>query len=637
MAKAVAPPPAGEVGLKGAGVMFGAYVRPRTGWAGQDQRDAIRAVERTVGRKLAIDHVYLPWGAPLGSWRWRAGWDLAQDRVPMVTFGAHVDTREVARGTHDDYLDALAASLRSLGEPVFLRYGPQPDLPSSQSWVHSAADYVAAWRHVVDRFAGAPGVWVWSPSAGAFGGAYGGVQQYWPGDAYVDWIGAAGYNGYACKHSRWRELADIFQPFYAWGSAKGKPLMIAETGSTEDPADPGRKARWFDLATNALSTSMRNVKAVVYQDSTGQCSWWPESSDAALDAFTRMAQNPWFQLEPTEGLRRPPSATTITSVPTTSTAPRPTSTTTSTTTIRTTTTSTTTGHPSVGGGDLSAKLVPRSGVLWGSSSVSDALETKLGRRFDISHTYHDWNDVFPNAGEQARAANGTTLQLSWVPRFYGTDQFIPWRNVANGSEDPQIDKTAAHIKAFGKKVFLSFHIEPESRVGTYGSVSDYAAAWRHVHDRFARDGVSNVVWVWNVVGYGAYYSQYLSGLYPGDAYVDWIAWDPYNWYVCHKSAWISFGDKVSQFYGWLMGHGFGDKPFMLAEYGSREHITDPKAKVNWFGGIVPALKSRLPNIRAVVYFNNGTANPGCDWRVDTSQAALLAFARAGQDPYVQTR
>jgi hypothetical protein len=224
-----------------------------------------------------------------------------------------------------------------------------------------------------------------------------------------------------------------------------------------------------------------------------------------------------------------------------------------------------------------------------------------------------------------------------VPRFYGTDRFIPWRNVANGSEDAQIDKTAAHIKAFGKKVFLSFHIEPESKVGTYGSVGDFAAAWRHVHDRFARDGVTNVVWVWNVVGYGAYYSQYLGGLYPGDAYVDWIAWDPYNWYVCHKSDWISFGDKVSQFYGWLMGHGLGDKPFMLAEYGSREHLTDPNAKGSWFGGIVPALKSRLPNVRAVVYFNNGTANPGCNWQVDTSQAALLAFARAGQDPYVQTR
>ncbi len=631
-AKAFTPTPAGSTDAQGeVGAMLGAYVRPAPSSSRTDQQASVTAFEGRTGRRLAIDHWFMPWGSTASSLLWHATWDLDSGRVPMITFGAGGDTRQVAAGAHDRYLSSLAGAVRSLGRPVLLRYAPAPDVASDATWVHSGGDYVAAWRHVRQVFGGAEAAWVWSPTANAYAGARGGVEQYWPGDRYVDWVAADGFNRYACQgaaQGTWRELADIFRAFYGWGSARGKPLMIAGTGTTEDPADPGRKARWFGNAVRALGTSMPNVKAMVYSESaSGGCDWRTGTSTASLDGFARLAADPWLQLPGSTmtASPAPPATTTTTRPATTTTRPAPSTT--------TTTTPPATSPPPSGGGVLGGKLVPGSGALWGSSSVSDSLESTLGRRFDISHTYHDWDDAFPDAGEQARASRGTILMINWTPRFYGSSSIVSWRSIANGSQDAQIDRTASRVKAYGRKLFLAFHTEPEPNVGTYGSAQDFVAAWRHIHDEFVAKGVTNVVWVWNVTGSSGWYSLYKGGLYPGSAYVDWIGWDPYNWYTCHNNAWISFGDKVSQSYNWFLQNGFGDKPFMLAEYGSREKSDGGTAKADWFRGIVPSLK-RMPNLKAVVYFHNGTANPGCDWRINTTTAALKAFAAAGTDPFV---
>ncbi len=631
-AKAFSPKPAGSTGAQGGiGAMLGAYVRSSTSFSAADQQVAFTAFERSAGRRLAIDHFYLPWSSKASGLRWRASWDLDNGRVPMVTFGAGGDTRQVARGDHDAYLSSLAAAVRSLQRPVFLRYAPTPDAAGNASWVHSGGDYVAAWRHVRQIFAGTTAAWVWSPTADAFAGARGGVEQYWPGANAVDWVGAEGFNRYACQgvQGKWRELGDIFRFFYSWGSSKGKPLMISRTGSSEDPADPRRKGRWFQNATRTLQASMPNVKALVYAESSGGCDWRIGSSNASVERFGKLATDSWFQL---------PGSTLVTSsTPTTTTASttRPATTTTrpTPTTTRPAPSTTATTAPPLSGGPMDGKLVPSSGALWGSSNVSDSLEAALGRRFDISHTYHDWDDVFPNAGELARASKGTILFINWTPRFYGTSTIVPWRSIADGSKDSQIDTTASRVKSYGRKLFMAFHTEPEPQVGKYGTAAEFVAAWRHIHDRFAAKGVTNVVWVWQVTGSSNWYSLYTGGLYPGDAYVDWIGWDPYNWYICHNNNWIWFGDKASQSYAWFMAHGFGDKPFMLSEYGTRDMPGNAGAKAEWFKGIVPALK-RLPNLKAVVYFHHGTPSAGCDWRIDATAQALAAFAQAGHDPFV---
>jgi beta-mannanase len=179
---------------------------------------------------------------------------------------------------------------------------------------------------------------------------------------------------------------------------------------------------------------------------------------------------------------------------------------------------------------------------------------------------------------------------------------------------------------------MAFHQEPEPAVGTYGTAQEYAAAYRYIVNRFAADGVTNVSWVWAVEGYSGHYAKYQSGLYPGDDVIDWIGWDPYNWYLCHNTTWKSFREKVSVFYNWLLQNGHGNKPFMLSEWGSRESDVDPQAKGTWFTDARDTMKSgHFPNLKALVYFDSNTSV--CRWSLDSSQASIDGFKSLANDPF----
>jgi beta-mannanase len=580
---------------------LGAWVQPAS-FSRQVQQAAVLELERQIGRRLAIDHTYVPWGTGLG---WRPAWDVSLGRIPIITFGNGGNTSEIAQGRHDVYLRQLSEAVRELGKPVFLRYAHRMDLPSASSWVGDPASYVAAWRHVHEIFSGLPVSWVWTPTAAAFAGDQP-AERFYPGDDYVDWIAADGYNALGCDRQReWRQLSEVFGAFYAWGSARGKPLMIAEAGSTEDPADPGRKATWFDNAARQLATEMPNVQALVYFDAKKTCDYRVATSARSLAAFKRLAQDRHFQTLPL------PPTTTTKPTPTTTTRPGP------------TTTAPSQGL-APGPGGVTGVMVPSGGALWGTSKFDRSWEAQMGRKFDIAHFYHQWTSNFPTAEERTLAAEGRLLLLNWkLPS--------PWSSVANGGQDAQIATTANRLKALGRKVFLSPHHEPEDQVGSFGSASDYARAFRRVVDGFRRAGAGNVIFVWNVMGYVGGHGDIYPQLYPGDSYVDWIAYDPYNWVGCksgHNGR--SFAEITKPMYDWTAAH-HPNKPLMLAEFGLREQPAGMPSKAEWFRDALVTLKTTRTRIKALVYFNT---NHACDWRITSSSSSVAAYKQIGLDPFL---
>ena len=105
-------------------------------------------------------------------------------------------------------------------------------------------EFVAAWRHVVSVFraVGATNVlWVWSPNVDCGGQCP--FDAFYPGDAWVDWVALDGYNYGPVDDVPWMSMAQIFGPSYDDLTAlTTKPLMIAETASTEEGGD---KAAWI--------------------------------------------------------------------------------------------------------------------------------------------------------------------------------------------------------------------------------------------------------------------------------------------------------------------------------------------------------------------------------------------------------
>jgi hypothetical protein len=292
---------------------------------------------------------------------------------------------------------------------------------------------------------------------------------------------------------------------------------------------------------------------------------------------------------------------------------------------------------------VSDRLVPQCGAWLGmwprtradGTQTNDlvgnvaSLEQRLGRRLSLVSRYYGWGQMPPDATDQKLRDTGHTMLIDLRARNFSTNQYVQWRDIANGSHDEYLRSVGDRLRAFGSKVFFSFNQEPEMELqkGTQvaGTAQDFAAAYRHVHDVIASRGAKNVVWVWWVMGWTGAVKWY-PDLYPGDRYVDWVSYDPYDFNQCHNTGQKTAKDAVQPFLTWLDGSGIAKgKPVMLSEFGSNG--ADRGA---WYRDLGQTVK-QIPRIKGIVSFNSTVA--GCDTRVTTSADNWQGFASIAHDPH----
>jgi Glycosyl hydrolase family 26 len=258
-------------------------------------------------------------------------------------------------------------------------------------------------------------------------------------------------------------------------------------------------------------------------------------------------------------------------------------------------------------------------------------ESQLGRKYAVNSHYYDWADPFPGSPEAADAAAGRTPMDTW----WGIDP----RKIVNGSQDALIRTRAKAVAAFGKPMFLRWGAEMNGNwyawsgtaVGNDPSV--FVAAWRHIHDIFATEGVHNAAWVWapnadsHPGGISTTSWNNWRNYYPGDTYVDWVGIDGYNWGA--TDSWQSFG----QVFGPVYADYVGRKPIMIAETGSIEAGGN---KAAWLADAATWIKAHR-SIMAFVYFDTNQSSSGLDWRADSSSTSLSAYITMARDPYFSGR
>jgi hypothetical protein len=285
------------------GAWWGAFVKKRDGLT---HYQTVVRFERSLGRKLAINHHYNEWRGLDVSGERR---DVAAGRIPLISWPggawpAGVNARAINSGSQDRVIRRAADKLRELREPVFLRFAFEMDQrPPSGRHIGKPRPFRRAWRHVyrIVRARGADNVqFVWCAVASNF--ASGRAQRFYPGGRYVDWIAADGFSFYPVKLSsisRWRSFREIFGAFYKWGAPKARPLMIAATGVQEDPRRPRRKARWFRRAKNAMHDRMGQIEAFVYWNAihktpNGGANFRANTSRRSFRAYRRMGAAAYF-------------------------------------------------------------------------------------------------------------------------------------------------------------------------------------------------------------------------------------------------------------------------------------------------------------------------------------------------------
>ncbi len=134
------------------------------------------------------------------------------------------------------------------------------------------------------------------------------IKNYYPGDNYIDWIGASIYGSFE-RGDSWNsftKLLDKTYPILASVSPK-KPLAVFEFGVLEDPSE-GNKSTWIQEALNSIKDGRYpRIKAISYWDEkwndctivclpkiNGEIDLRLNSSTASIDTYRKIISSPLF-------------------------------------------------------------------------------------------------------------------------------------------------------------------------------------------------------------------------------------------------------------------------------------------------------------------------------------------------------
>jgi beta-mannanase len=279
------------------------------------------------------------------------------------------------------------------------------------------------------------------------------------------------------------------------------------------------------------------------------------------------------------------------------------------------------------------------GAPWDPAKI-DQFTNKVGTSPKIVMWYESWSDTgFSAARMEAVTSRGGMPMMTWEPWNFrlGRDQSAyALRTIVRGDHDAYVRQWARDARAWGKPLYLRFAHEmngnwyPWSPGVNGNTAAEYVAAWRHIHSIFQQEGATNVRWVWSPnVATGS--STPFAEVYPGDAYVDWVALDGYNWGTTQSwSNWQSLASVFGPSYDALVK--MTNKPMMIAETASAEAGGDKAAWIRQ--GLLSDLPTRFPRVRAVIWFD---LNKETDWRVNSSPTALAAYKEVATSPTYQGR
>jgi hypothetical protein len=295
-------------GVAEAPVLFGSS----TGQRGDESpRAAVERLEAELGRQLAVVRVYKRWDAafPTDYERWlrESGHTIFLSVAAQRLDGSNVPWSAIANAAPGsaiyDHIVSLANRVRAYGAQLYFAFDAEPET-GNLSAMGSPADFAAAWQRVVSIFRdqGAGNArYVATFTAYTYGRTgSSGIAAWYPGDEYVDALGADGYNFFGCSpglNGNWREFAEIFDPVRQFGlQHPSKPIIVAEWGSVEDPGSPGRKAQWITGARTTLQSPgwEQFAGALYWHSQTPGCEIWADTSQSSIQALAAMGTDPYF-------------------------------------------------------------------------------------------------------------------------------------------------------------------------------------------------------------------------------------------------------------------------------------------------------------------------------------------------------
>lgn len=187
-------------------------------------------------------------------------------------------------------------------------------------------------------------------------------------------------------------------------------------------------------------------------------------------------------------------------------------------------------------------------IGWASHDLTTLAdeEQEFGTRSGVISTYSDFvnQPQFPVEYAQAAVERSAALLVAWEPWDWNAPigeqpTFAP-RVVAGGAHDEHITDWLSEAQSWTSKIPVWVRFAPEMNdtarpwavgIGTSGyaeaTPAEYIDMWRHVY-AIKQVVAPDVQMMWNPLNFGAGVHPF-EDFYPGDAYVDMLALNGFNW------------------------------------------------------------------------------------------------------------
>ena len=206
----------------------------------------------------------------------------AMDYETDTTEQPKYSNKSILRGDWDSYIRSFAAEAKNYGGPIILVSFEEMNgnwYPWAGTVNGNSPDSVKeAYRYIHDLFTGVPnvkfGLDVNSDSVPDT--KANSISAYYPGDAYVDYVGVDGFN----DGLPWLSFEEIFARPLAMLSPYAKPIFIFSFASAED----SKKPVWIRDAMKQMGSNPQ-LSGWLWFNENKEKDWRVDSSPSSLSAF----------------------------------------------------------------------------------------------------------------------------------------------------------------------------------------------------------------------------------------------------------------------------------------------------------------------------------------------------------------